>query len=246
METREIDIDTPDGVMSTYEVVPDGEGPHAAVVFLMDGLGYRDALQGMARRLASHGYHVMLPDLYHRVGRHVTFDPAVMTQPEKMAEMRRLIGGLTSDAVLRDFEACVAVLATRATVDTARLGTVGYCMGGRHAFVLATRLGDRVRAAAAIHPGGLVTDAPESPHRAAEGASARLYIAVAKDDVFFTRAQADTLDATLRGLSKRYAIEHYEARHGWSVNGTPVYDEAESERHWRALEHLFGEALAAT
>ena len=68
MNTREIDVAAPDGAMSAYEVIPDGAGRRPAILFLMDGLGYRAGLKTMAERLASHGYHVLMPDLYHRVG----------------------------------------------------------------------------------------------------------------------------------------------------------------------------------
>ncbi len=245
MQTREIDVTTVDGVMSVYEVIPDGEGQRAAIVFLMDGLGYRAALKAMAERLASHGYHVLHPDLYHRVGKHVHFEPVVMTQPEKMAEMRKLIGNLTPDMLMSDVAACLDVLASRPNVDATRVGAVGYCMGGRNAFIAATRFPDRLRATASIHPGGIVMADPASPHLFAERAQARMYFGIAKDDVFFTKEQAETLDQTLAALGKRYQIEHYEARHGWAVTDTPVYDAAEAERHWKAILALFAEELAA-
>ena len=239
-----MDVATPDGAMSAYEMVPDGEGRRPAIVFLMDGLGYRAALKTMAERLASHGYHVLLPDLYYRVGKHVSFDPIVLTQPEKMGEMRKLIGSLTPDMVMGDVAACLDVLASRANVDATRVGAVGYCMGGRNAFIAATRFPDRLLATASIHPGGIVTADPASPHLTAGQAQARMYFGIAKDDVFFTKEQADTLDQTLAALGKRYQIEHYEARHGWAVIDTPVYDAAEAERHWKAILALFGEELS--
>ncbi|MFO0588140.1 MAG: dienelactone hydrolase family protein [Polyangiaceae bacterium] len=243
MQTREIDVATPDGAMSVFEVFPEGEGPRPAIVFFMDGLGYRAALKTMAERLASHGYHVILPDLYHRVGKHVCFDPAGMTQPEKVAEMRKLIGSLTTDMVMSDVGVCLDVLASRADVDMSRLGAVGYCMGGRNAFLAATRMPDRLRATASIHPGGVVTADPTSPHLAAASANARMYFGIAKDDMFFTKEQADTLGQTLTALGKRHQIDHYQARHGWAVNDTPVYDAAEAERHWKAILALFAEEL---
>ncbi|APR82267.1 Dienelactone hydrolase family protein [Minicystis rosea] len=245
MQTREIDIATPDGAMSAYEILPDGEGRRPAIVFVMDGLGYRDALKTMAERLASHGYHVLLPDLYHRVGKHVHFEPEVMMHAEKMGEMRKLLGSHTPDMMMSDVAACLDVLASRADVDAKRVGAVGYCMGGRHAFIAATRFPDRLRATASIHPGGIVTADAASPHLSAGSAAARMYFGIAKDDVFFTREQADTLQQTLAALGKRFQIEHYEARHGWAVNGTPVYDEAEAERHWKAILALFAEELGA-
>ena len=245
MQTREIDVATPDGAMSAYEVVPEAEGRRPAIVFLMDGLGYRAALKTMAERLAGHGYHVLLPDLYHRVGRHVHFEPAVMTQPEKLAEMRKLLGGLTTDQLMGDVAACLDELASRDDVDAARVGALGYCMGGRNAFIAGTRFPDRLRATASIHPGGVVTAAPESPHRFAGPVKTRMYFGIAKDDPSFTKEQAETLDQTLAALGQRYQIEHYEARHGWAVIDTPVYDAAEAERHWRAILALFAEELGA-
>jgi carboxymethylenebutenolidase len=245
MNTREIDVATPDGPMSAYEITPDGEGLRPAVVFMMDGLGYRAALKTMAERLATHGYHVMLPDLYHRVGRHVHFDPAVMTQPEKIAEMRKLIGTLTTDMLLSDVDACLDLLASRPNVDATRVGAVGYCMGGRAAFIAATRFPDRLRATASIHPGGIVTSDPASPHLSASAVKARLYFGIAKDDASFTKEQAATLEQTLAAMGKRFQIEHYDARHGWAVIDTPVYDAAEAERHWKAIVALFAEELGA-
>lgn len=246
MQTREIDVATPGGTMSAYELIPDGEGQRPAIVFLMDGLGYRAALKTMAERLASHGYHVLLPDLYHRAGKHVHFDPAVMTQPDKMGEIRKLIGNLTPDMLMSDVAACLDVLASRTNVDATRVGAVGYCMGGRNAFILATRFPDRLRATASIHPGGIVTADPTSPHLFAGPARARMYFGIAKDDIFFTREQAETLGKTLAALGKRHQIEHYEARHDWAVIDTPVYDAAEAERHWKAILALFAEELGAS
>lgn len=49
--------------------------------------------------------------------------------------------------------------------------------------------------------------------------------------------------AMLAALGKRYQIEHYEARHGWAVIDTPVYDATEAERHWEAILALFAEEL---
>lgn len=72
-----------------------------------------------------------------------------------------------------------------------------------------------------------------------------MYFGIAKDDGSFTKEQAGTLEATLAASGRRYQIEHYEARHGWAVIDTPVYDEAEAERHWQAILALFAEELGA-
>lgn len=66
---------------------------------------------------------------------------------------------------------------------------------------------------------------------------------VAKEDIFFTREQVETLEQTLAALGKRYQIEHYGARHGWAVIDTPVYDTADAKHPWKAILTLFAEEL---
>jgi carboxymethylenebutenolidase len=246
MQARTTEIRVTDSVVRAYEVIPDGAGPHAGVLLCMDGLGVRDALRRMADRLGAAGYHVLLPSYFHRLGPDVHFDPKeVFSQPEKLAEMRKTIGAaVTTERAMSDTAAFLDHLAAQPDVDGARLGVVGYCMGGRLAFLAASTFPDRVRAAASIHGGGLVTPAPDSPHLVASKVRARLYFGIAKEDSSCTPEQAATLDATLREAGVRYAIEHYDARHGWAVDDTPVHDAGESERHWQAVLGLFASELS--
>ncbi|TDM99205.1 hydrolase, partial [Lactobacillus crispatus] len=65
MIEKQIDIPTRDGAMSTFLCHPGRHGPHPIVIFFMDAPGIREELRDMARRLASVGYYVMLPNLYY-------------------------------------------------------------------------------------------------------------------------------------------------------------------------------------
>ena len=69
-----LDITTRDGAMETFVCRPD-RGSHPAVLMLMDAPGIREELRDMARRLATVGYCVLLPNLYYRAGRDSMFDP---------------------------------------------------------------------------------------------------------------------------------------------------------------------------
>ena len=55
--------------------------------FLMDAHGIREELRDMARRLATVGYYVLLPNLYYRAGRDTIFGPRVLITviPERIA-----------------------------------------------------------------------------------------------------------------------------------------------------------------
>ena len=66
MQETGIEIATADGAMNTFVTHPEGDGPYPLIIFLMDAPGKREELHDMARRLATVGYYVMLPNLYYR------------------------------------------------------------------------------------------------------------------------------------------------------------------------------------
>src|SRR3954453_188035 len=59
--------------MESFICRPERDQPHPAVLFLMDAPGIREELRDMARRLATVGYYVLLPNLYYRAGRDTIF-----------------------------------------------------------------------------------------------------------------------------------------------------------------------------
>jgi carboxymethylenebutenolidase len=121
------------------------------------------------------------------------------------------------------------------------VGTTGYCMGGNASVRAATIFGSKLKAVAAFHPGGLVTDAPDSPHLRAKSIKAQLYLAPATPDL---PAEAEErLRAELDAGAVRYEIEHYDAGHGYAVEDSPAYDKAAAEKHYEALARLYGETL---
>ena len=63
------DVATRDGLMETFITRPDRPGPFPGVVLYMDVWGIREELYDIARRIATVGYCVAVPDLYYREGR---------------------------------------------------------------------------------------------------------------------------------------------------------------------------------
>jgi carboxymethylenebutenolidase len=119
-------------------------------------------------------------------------------------------------------------------------GIAGYCMGGRLGWRIAAAHPDRVAALGAFHAAGLVTDAPNSPHRSAKELKAELYFGHADKDQNNTPEQISTLESALDAAGVRYRSELYEgALHGYTMSDTAVYDEAATERHFDELFALF-------
>ena len=73
-----LDIPTKDGAIETFVCCPERGGPYPPVLFLMDAPGIREELYEMARRLATVGYYVLLPNLYYRAGRDTKYGPDVL------------------------------------------------------------------------------------------------------------------------------------------------------------------------
>ena len=75
-----LDVPTKDGTIETFVCHPERGGPYPPVLFLMDAPGIREELYDMARRLATVGYYVLLPNLYYRAGRTPSMAPTCWTR----------------------------------------------------------------------------------------------------------------------------------------------------------------------
>jgi carboxymethylenebutenolidase len=242
----ETQLRTQDGICTTHFFAPDQPGTRPAVIMYMDGIGMRPALWEVADRIAQQGYYVALPDLYYRVGYKAEYGVTVFSDPEKRADlMTRIMPSASAANVMRDTTTLLRFMEKQPNVRTETIGITGYCMGGRLAMYAAGHFGDRVAAAAAYHPGGLATDAPDSPHRLASQIDARIYVGAAMDDASFDEAQKKRFDEALTNAGVDHAIETYQARHGFVPPDTPAYDPAAAKRHDETLFKLLREKLGA-
>ena len=246
MTTLRLTAPTADGTADAELIFPDGDGPLPLVVFYPDAGGLRPAMARMGERLANAGFAVLQQNPYWRSGPFAPFDAmTVFGDPTERARLMALMTAVKPANVLADTTALVAAIADP-RVQRERFGVVGYCMGGRHAFLAAGTFPERVVAAACIHAGGLVSEGPESPHLLASTLRAALYLGVADEDGSCTPAHQATLTAALDAAGVRYQLERNPgARHGYAVPDFPVYDEAAAELHWKRVLTLFGEHLGA-
>jgi carboxymethylenebutenolidase len=232
-----VDITTGDGTCPSYVFRPSGAGPWPAVLVFMDGVGIRPAMLEIGERLATYGFFVLLPDLFYRHGPYEPMDAkSIFTNPEKIKELReKFFVHAAPDKILRDVPFFLDWIAAQPDVRPGGIGTTGYCMGGMLSLMAAGTYPDRIVAAASYHGGRLATDAPDSPHLLAPKIKARLYIAGASEDMFFTDEMKATLADALVRAGVEHEIETYPARHGWVLRDTPVHDVACAERHWETL-----------
>jgi carboxymethylenebutenolidase len=234
--SNRIDIATEDGTCPAFTF---GDQARPGVLLYIDGIGMRPAMHELGNRLGAAGYHVLMPDLFYRAGAYTAPDPAkLFSDPEvRNAWFAKAFANASVDKIMRDTKAFLAFFGTK------KIGMTGYCMGGRMSVTAAGTYPDRIAAAAAYHPGGLVTDKDDSPHLLAPKIKAEIYIAGAIEDANFTDAHKETLDKALTDAGVTHTIETYPARHGWVPSDTPVHDAACAERHWDTLLALLKRTL---
>ncbi len=160
-----LDIPTRDGAMETFICHPERGGPYPPVLMLMDAPGIREELYDMARRLATVGYYVMLPNLYYRAGTDTKYGPDVLTHgSDEHKRMRAVRTKMTIPPVMDDVAAMISYSDAQKESKTGPVGTHGYCMSGPYSLAAAARYPERIAAAASFYGTWLVSDAVESPH----------------------------------------------------------------------------------
>ncbi len=234
MIERQVDVTTPDGVMTTFIFHPEHGGPFPVVLYLMDAPSIRPALKDMASRLASSGYYVMLPYLFYRGGPFREFGAS----DEDMHARRELMETVTPTNIVGDAEALLALAADDAAAGDGRVGVVGFCMSGGLAVSLARALPERIGAAASIHGAWLVRDTPDSPHVGLDPVQAELYFAWVEDDPTAPLETIPGMEKALAGAGVTYTIDRItDAVHGFAPAGER-YDRRAPELHWERVHAL--------
>ena len=244
MIEKTVDIPTADGATTTFLCHPERGGPYPVILFYMDAPAIREELRDMARRLASVGYYVVLPNLYYRAGV-MELGPFGSGPDDPIrARMFALMNSLSIPMIMSDTDAILKFLEADPAASTGPAGAVGYCMSGQYAINAAARYPGRVAAAASIYGVRLVTEAVDSPHLVAADASAELYFACAETDHWAPPEMVESLTTALMATTARAEVELYPGvEHGFAFPGRAAYNRDAAERHWERLFALFGRNL---
>jgi len=130
-----VSISTLDGTerFDCYAARPAGQ-PKAAIVVIQEIFGVNAGIRRKCDKLAQEGYLALAPDLFCRLSRNVELDPDVEQQLQQAFALMRQFD---QDEGVRDIEATIRY--ARKSEGCGKVGVVGYCLGGRLAFMTATR-----------------------------------------------------------------------------------------------------------
>ncbi len=247
MSSETIEIKTRDGTADAYLSKPDDGAPHPGVLLLMDAFGVRPQIEQMADRIASRGYTVLAPNLFYRGGRDPVGEMPDMSEEgarlQFFQKLRPLMEELTPERIDSDGDAYLGRLEQDSE---GPIAITGYCMGARTGLRIAESHPDRVVALGGFHAGGLVTDAPDSPHRNVGQVQAELYFGFADNDQSMTTEHIAELERALDDAGIAYRTDVYEgAAHGYTMADMPVYHEGAAERHYDELFALLDRTTKA-
>ena len=241
-----VEISTPDGVSDSYFVHP-AQGKHPGVILWPDIKGLRPVYTAIAKRLAMAGYSVLVVNSYYREAKAPVVGPdASFDDPKVMKYLRSMAWKLTQEGNISDAKAYINFLDEQNSVDENRkIGTFGYCWGGELVVLTAAAVPSRVGAVASFHGSrSMVSDGPDSPHLLIPKLSAHAFHAVAENDDQRSPETKEIIRAAYKTAGVPAEIEVYKGTlHGWCTPDFHGYHEAQAEKAWARLLHLFDTAL---
>ena len=245
MVEQDVNLTTADGTADAVLFVPHAENALPGILHIPDIKSIRETHRAMARRLASEGFTVLMPNPFYRTSRSPVMAPEIQHgSPEFMKRIQELIAPLTPEGLERDLCVFLDYLMSRPTTAMGKVGAVGYCIGGGIVLRAAAVRPDRVGAVTSFHGGGLYkADDPASPHLVLPRVKARLYFGHASEDRSMTAEDIAHFEKALDEWGGEYESETYGAKHGWTVADSPAYNELEAERAYRKMVEVFKASL---
>jgi len=133
-ETTSVTTLSGDASFGAYVARPTGTAK-AAVVVIQEIFGVNEGIRRKCDALAASGYLAFAPDLFWRMEPGIELDPDV---PDQLQQAFGLFGKFDQDDGIKDIEATIKTARAVLGPD-GKVGCVGYCLGGRLAFMAACR-----------------------------------------------------------------------------------------------------------
>lgn len=220
---------------------PLGKGPFPGIILIPHMPGWDEFSRETARRFSQHGYLTVCPDIYCRVG-HGT--------PEEIAKKAYAEGGVADDSVMGDCEGALEYLKSQ-PYSNGKVGVIGMCSGGRHAFLAACKVSG-LDAAVDCWGGRVVASQeeltparPVAPINYTSELGCPLLGVFGNEDQSPTPEQVNLHEEELKKHGKDYQFYRYDgAGHGFWYYHTPMYRPQQAMDAWEKVFDFFGKHLS--
>ena len=219
--------------MNAFVVMPEGEGPFPGVILFQEAFGVNAHIRDVAGRIAAEGYVVIAPELFHR-----TAPPGFETGYNDFSLVAPHFQALTLDHLINDATAAYNWLADNENVITDKIGSIGFCLGGRVSFIANSIL--PLAAAVSFYGGYSHTVAHLAPGMSAP----HLFFWGGKDQHILPEHVAQVIGA-VKAAGKDYInVEISYADHGFFCDARGAYNPQAAQEAWGMTKAFFKNKLA--
>ncbi|MFY9730304.1 MAG: dienelactone hydrolase family protein [Candidatus Acidiferrales bacterium] len=208
--------------MQAFVARPEEKGPFPGMLVFQEAFGVNAHIRDVAQRIAREGYVAIAPELFHRSaapGLEVRYDDFPSAMPHMKA--------LTEQGLSDDVRACYDWLRDSSHVTPERIGSIGFCMGGRVSFLANATV--ELHAAISFYGGGI---APALLPRAANLHAPMLFFWGGLDKHIPQDQIRSVIDA-VKAAGKPYInVEISDADHGFFCDARPTYNQVAAKEAW--------------
>src|SRR5690606_21206039 len=227
--------------ISAYTARPLGPGPFPGMVLIHHLPGWDEWYRETTRRFAHHGYAAISHNLYQRLGEGRADDVAAKARAE---------GGVPDAQMVGDTEGAVQWLRRQPWLN-GKVGVIGTCSGGRHAFLYACKtksidaVADLWGGRVVMSKGALTEKLPVAPIELTKDLSCPLLGLFGNEDRAPSPEQVDQHEEELKKHGKDYEFHRYDgAGHGFFYYDRPMYRVEQALDGWQKVWAFFEKHLS--
>lgn len=241
--TRNLGLTVDDSLMRVYVAAPKPEGTYPGILYYSDIYQLGRPITRLADRLAGYGYVVAAPEIFHRL------EPiGTVIEPNDLGRLRGNDAARRTEIAAYDADARAVLdwLKQDPNVSPAKLGTMGFCIGGHLACRAA--LQPDVQAAVCcyptgIHSGKLGRDPADTLPRISE-IHGEVLLIFGTLDPHVPAAGRQTIVETLQTTGVSHHVLLYDADHTFMRDDGPRFDPVATDHAWDEIIEFFNRTLA--
>jgi len=214
--------------MQAFVTRPAGTGPFPAVIVFQEAFGVNHYIQDICQRISNEGYIAIAPEMYHR-----TAPPGFTADYTDFPSIAPHMQALSTESIIEDTQAAFDWLLTQHDVEKDKIGSIGFCMGGRMAFI--ANSGFELAASVSFYGGYMHTVAD----RAATLHGPQLLFWGGKDTHILPEHIKTVTDAIKKADKEYINVEISYADHGYFCNERSAYHAQAAKESWGMVKEFF-------
>ena len=222
-----------------YYVTPSGTGKFPAIIVLMEAFGLNNWCKSICDRLAQSGFAAIAPDFY----RGTTY--AYTDTAGAIGKLK----SLNDDAIMSDVGKSLDFLAGKSEVNASGIGVIGFCMGGRYAFLTNAVYPTKIKAAISFYGGG-IDAAPGNPLGQkslldrVSAIKSPIMLMYGSEDQLIAAEEHGRVATALSKAKKRYILNLFpKAGHGFMSDRRENYAPEAAAEAWMMTTGFFSQNL---